>query len=310
MDMNVGIVAATSATIAITGKVLFDAWRSCAFELRLLSRINSLEKDAEDLHEQIASLDAIVAQHERRFAQIDLAFRAAIEPRAPAQRPAPTPPDHRLSGAALDSVLGKESSRKPLPQQDVRARADVPVDIWVDHSKRDRHGRAIWRLYFEATAVPVVLTITIGIQPKNRPSDPRKLDVFVELVFASFEELCDLSSRSTTARSQLTTWKSVLTVECEERADEYQATSAAKSWALSVLRRERDVYEGNGTPNDYRIALQDRRYRRDELRQNSKEMELIRALLDPEAMGYLSPWFNRPRRNYSNPIQWLRKRFR
>lgn len=305
MESSIGWACAASVVLTLIAKFLYDAWKTCAYQLMLVSRMDDLEEEELLLHEDLREINTVISRHEARFRRIDAVLSAEPEVDAPEQQPTASPITRQAPGAALDGVLGKGTSRSRIPKEAAPPPTNEPPDIWVDRSKRDKHGRAKWRLYFEVIEIPVVLTITIGHVQKVKRSDPRRANVFLELDFASFEELCDSSSSSAGA-GHPTVWKTVLTIETEERDEEFRATSAGKAWAMSVLRREIDPYEGTDLPSEYRSAMRGRTYRRAEIWRNGRAMELLKELQDPDALRYAMPFLIRPPKRASKLGRWVR----
>jgi hypothetical protein len=309
MEGSIVWACVASVVLTLTAKFLYDTWKLCAYELMLVSRMDDLEEEETLLHEDLRELDAIISRHESRFRRIDAALRAEPEVDAPEQQPIAPPITRQGPGAALDGVLGKGTSRSRIPKEAASPQTNNPPDIWVDRSRRDKHGRAKWQLYYEVIEIPVVLTITIGYVQKVKRSDPRRANVFLDLHFASFEELCD-SNSSSAGTGHVPVWKTVLTIDAEEREEEYRSTSEGKAWAMSVLRREIDPHEGTDLPSEYRRALRGRTYRRVEIWRNERTMDLLKELQDPDALRHAMPFLIRPPKRASKVGRWIRELMR
>lgn len=219
-----------------------------------------------------------MVRHEERFARIDSALLLLTSATLPTGSEASGIPQRRGSNEALDKVLGKGSSRQAMIDATSPPVSPEPPEHWVDHTKRDKRGNALWAYYFELPAVPVVLNMTKSVKLASKKDRPCNVDIFVSILFASFDELEDLSSRPE-ARKKLPTWESALTIQCDPREADHRAVIEAKKWALMALRREVFTCYGTDPTIEYRDAVKYRGYHEAGKRHMAQKIKLIKSEL-------------------------------
>lgn len=214
----------------------------------------------------------------KRFARIDKALLLLTSAAGQAGSEASRILPKRGSNEALDKVLGRSSSRQTTVDAESPPLSPEPPELWVDHTKRDKRGNALWAYYYELPAVPVVLNMTKSVKLASKKGRPCDVDIFVSLLFVSFDELEDLSSRPD-ARKKLATWATVLTIRCDPREADHRAVVEAKNWALMALRREVFTSFGTDPTFEYRDAVKYRSYHEAGMGQMAQKIKLVKSEL-------------------------------
>lgn len=276
---------AVVALAALIGLALFTLLEHLLKRWHRSVARRDLRKELDDLRTGIADLDhpwqqenETVVRHEERFARIDTALLSQTAAARKGGSEACRMPRKRLPNEALDEVLGRSSSRIPTVQTERTPLSPEPPEPWIDHTKRDKLGKAVWAYYFELPAIPVVLNMTMAVKLASKKDRPCDVDIFVTLLFASFDQLEDLSSRPE-ARKKLPTWETVRTIRCDPKEADYRAVVEAKKWALMALRREVVASYGTDPTIEYRDAFKYRSYHEAGKRRMVQQIKLIKSEL-------------------------------
>lgn len=267
--------------------LLLAEWKRCSVAIELLGALGRLTDRAANARDCWEQENETVVRHEERFARIDRAFQlhASEHERAvPIKRKGSSPASSEARDA-LDTVLGKGSSRRTKKATVEVPAEPAPLEIWIDHTIRDANRKAWGSHYFEFVAVPVVLDISIQIRKPRKPGLPCDVDVFVCLRFATFDDCCELRSREA-AYARLPTWRTVLSLQSVPTDAESFAIWTAKNWAVSAFRRAVIVRDGNDPTSEYFDAVKFRGYNESSVEED--EAKLIEAKL--AAIRFRWPW--------------------
>jgi len=243
----------------------------------LVAHRQELERRLSTLHEAWALDNDIVVRHEARFAQIDEGLRT-VDRGPPAVSSASRERALGVSNLRLDAVLGVSRSIRLQAEAKVTDERPSAPDVWVDQTKKDKHGKALWAHYYEIQSIPVVLEMTCAFEPDSARGGPCVATVFVCLLFVSFDRLCELSSHYDYRRG-IATWRAVLTVRCERKDAEDRAAFEAKCWALASLRRSTTVFDGSAPTIEYFEARKYRGYHEAGIHQTAIEIKQVDAKL-------------------------------
>lgn len=257
---------------------LLKRWRRSVARRDLHRELDNLWTGISNLEQPWQQENETVVRHEERFGRIDAALLSLTAAARKAGSEASRIPQKRGSNEALDKVLGRSSSRNLTVHAERTPLSPEPPELWIDHTKRDKLGKAVWAYYFELPAIPVVLNMTMAVKLASKKDRPCDVDIFVTLLFASFDELEDLSSRPE-ARKKLPTWETVLTIRCDPKEADHRAVVEAKKWALMALRREVVTSYGTDPTIEYRDAYKYRSYHEAGKRRMVQQIKLIKSEL-------------------------------
>jgi hypothetical protein len=237
--------------------VLVPKIPQCRRALELLKKRESLQGQLDEAISEWKSIGEKIGLHNdlRRNIRVGLAehrLRSARQPPTDAGGRKDTNEDPTdILNALFGDGTARSSKRSP-PQT-----APSVEDIWIDRTPRPKRGCTVYLHRFECKEIPALLDFTLGIAKDRKPDKSSRLDVFVEITFASLEQL-EYPNVGAWSGKPVVHWSTVLEIVADPTSAVSQATHAAKTWANQAIEGSRTDIDGILTPRELAFLVKAR----------------------------------------------------
>lgn len=238
--------------------VLVPKFLRCQRALMLLKEVEQLKVDREKVISECENLGKKIGLHNdlRRTIMVGLTeFRSRSARQTPidACRSEDANDDQTdLLNALFGDGTARSSKRTPTQV------APSVEDIWVDRTPRPKRGCVVYLHRFEFKEIPALLEFSLENVVDRKPDNSSRIDVFIELKFASLEQL-EYPNSDRRARSPVVHWSTVLEIIADPSNAVSQATYAAKTWANQAIEGSHTDINGILTPRELASLVEARR---------------------------------------------------
>jgi len=221
----------------------------CRRALKLLKELERLQGEIDEAISEWKGLVEQIGLHNdlRRIIRVGLAEYRSRSARQPPIDACGRKDANDDQTDILNALFGDgtaRSSKRTLAQA-----ASSVEDIWKDRTPRPKRGCSVYLQRFECEEIPALLEFTLGIAKERKPDKSSKIDVFIELTFASLEQL-EYPDADARPRKPVVHWSTVLEIIADPSCAVGRATLVAKTWANQAIEGSRTDIDGVLTPSD------------------------------------------------------------
>ncbi len=228
---------------------LFQKILQCRQALALLRELELLKEQLDEAISKWRNLGEQISLHTdlRRIIRVGLAEHRSRSARQPRVDEGGREDANGDQTNILDALFGEGTARSF--KQPALPKAPPVEDLWTDRTPRPKRGSAAYLHRFECKEIPAVLDFSIGNAKDRRPDKSSRFDVFVELTFASLEQL-EYPNANSRKGKPVIHWSTVLEIIADPSSALSLATHAARNWANEAIEGSRTDVDGVLTPRE------------------------------------------------------------